>query len=237
MNENVSLKGVEFFKVDHPWIHMNTPVAVYSLKNCRKINNCIVNILDNIEDYYLNNKPNSIQQGKDGQTNTKSILTKNFSNFNVFDHTEYEEIILFKQFVANSYEHFLKNFVPESFFNFEKEKNKIEISCWGNKLRRYDYLDRHVHIGELQDCMPSGNYYVKSPGHRTFTRYYHPLEIFSQQSMNIINEEGDLTLFPVFVYHGTSSNRSYEQCRYTLGMDTIFNKGTVNNLSLVKLFS
>ena len=216
--------NIDILETNSPFVSYKIPIVSYLLKEYNNINNTLITIIDNIEKFYINTKYNTINDG-DGKTNTKSILTHNYKNFNIFDHTEYESINILKNFVSNSYEHYITNFIPESSFNLDvyknnnKYKNSIGINCWGNKLGRYDYLDKHTHRYSLDNLLPAGNYFVKSPGHETYTKYYHPLTIFKNQSHILPNTEGALTLFPNFIYHMTSPNRSSNSYRYTLGMD------------------
>lgn len=201
-----------FMQASNPFCGYNIPVVTYKYADHQNLNADLVSIIDDLENFYVTTKGDSIKND-DGNTQTKSILTHNYNNFNIFDRTEYETISKFKAFVADCYRHYI-----EKYTKFECKN--IVLSAWGNKLGRHDFLNKHCHVYEINNLLEiSANYFVKSPGHKTFTRYYSPLSIIKDYYLYRENNEGDFTIFPSFVEHDTSANRSFDKYRYTLGMD------------------
>jgi len=201
------------------------PLVSYEYEEPEKLNKDLVFIVDEIEEFYLNVKADSIKNDSDGGTNTKSILTHNYWKFNILDRTEYNSIKKFKKFIGDSYQHYIKTYTP---FKFEDVSKDIYAQCWGNKLGKFDYLDKHTHTSTVFTphlySMPmeiSANYFIKSPGHDTYTRFYSPVILNKQDYVPIKNKEGHLTIFPSFVEHDTTPNRDPDNYRYTLGMDAI----------------
>ena len=200
------------------------PVVSYVYEDPDELNKELVSIVDEIEDFYLNTKAESINNA-DGGTNTTSILTHNFWKFNILDRTEYSNIKKFKKFIGDSYQHYIEKYTP---LKFEDTSKDIYVQCWGNKLGKFDYLDKHTHSSTLFNQhlyhVPmelSANYFIKSPGHDTYTRFYSPVILNKQDYLPVKNKEGHLTIFPSFVEHDTTANRSPNNYRYTLGMDAI----------------
>ena len=204
---------------NNPFCGYNIPIVSYEYDQYNKLNNDLVTILDDLEEFYLNTKSNN--KKTDGSTNTKNVLTNNFYNFNIFDRTEYDTVKDFKYFVADVYKHYVEKYTP---FDFSLLKDTY-IQCWGNKLEKFDFLDRHVHTNSFNlvqnNLELSANYFVQSPGHDTYTRNYSPVTLNKDTYTPIKNKEGHLTIFPSFVEHNTTANRSSDKYRYTLGMDVI----------------
>lgn len=201
-----------FMQAGNPFCGYNIPVVTYQYADHEKLNDDLVEIIDNLEHFYVSTKTDSIKNN-DGNTQTKSILTHNYNNFNIFDRTEYETICKFKEFVAECFSHYIQKYT-------QFECKNVVLSAWGNKLGKYDFLNKHCHVYEINNLLEiSANYFVRSPDHKTFTRYYSPISIIKEHYLYRENIEGDLTIFPSFVEHDTSANRSFLNYRYTLGMD------------------
>ena len=192
------------------------PIISYPYDKHLQLNKDLVEIIDELDEFYKTTKADT-SKNRDGGTKTKSILTHNFSKFNIFDRTEYESVRKFKQFVGDSYKHYIETYTKLDFFSIFPN---IHIQCWGNKIGKFDYLNRHAHVGWFSDELElSSNYFVKSPGHETHTRYYSPMTLNKDEYTYTKNVEGHLTIFPSFVEHDTTANRSANNSRYTLGMD------------------
>lgn len=202
-------------KDGNPFSGYYIPIVSYEYEDCEQLNKDLIEILDEIEDFYKTTKPSTLVESSDGQTKTNSILTHNFKNFNIFDRTEYESILNFKNFVTDAYKHYIETHTK---FEFKD----LSIQCWGNKVGKFDYLSKHAHVDSLSDEIElSSNYFVKSPGHDTYTRYYSPMTINDYNYMFFKNVEGHLSIFPSFIQHDTTANRSSDNYRYTLGMDVM----------------
>ena len=211
MSEKYLTDLVEFKGVS-PFLNFSIPIAIFTLPSFESVNKKLVSVIDTVEEFYLKNKNETISSNSDGFTNTQSILTHNYMNFNILDHTEYEEVLEFKTFISSCYKFYFSNFLNHSI-------NDLYLQCWGNKVRRYDYLNKHAHFYDINTVIPTGNYFVKSSGHNTCTRYYSPISIYKNIAHNILNKEGQLTLFPPYIEHSTTSNRAQSNIRYTIGMD------------------
>lgn len=192
------------------------PLVSYLYEGQEQLNKDLVEILDELEDFYKSTKSDvNSSTNKDGNTHTKSILTHNFRNFNILDRVEYESVANFKNFVFDSYRHYIKTYMKTDF-------ESLVVQCWGNKVGKFDYLSKHAHVDRISNNIEiSGNYFIKSPGHDTYTRYYSPLTINQEEYAYIKNEEGTLSIFPSFVQHDTTANRSSSNYRYTLGIDVL----------------
>ena len=225
MSENY-LSNVIGLKAESKFLNYSIPVAFFDIPKKDKINNKLITIVDTIEDFYLKNKIETYQNN-DGGTGTQSILTHNYLNYNILDHTEYDEIMEFKEFISNCYSYYYENFIQET-------PKSCYIQCWGNKVRRYDYLNKHHHNSDIKCLNPSANYFLKSPGHQTYTNYYHPLSISNSTPICIPNKEGQLTIFLSYIQHSTSPNRDPSDVRYTLGIDS-FTDGDDPTGCLVKI--
>ena len=190
----------------------NIPVVTYTVEDPEKLNSDLVEIIDELEHFYHTTKSKTLDNN-DGNTQTKSILTHNYNNFNIFDRTEYKTIRDFRDFVAEAYTHYLKTYT-------QFECKDVVLSAWGNKIGKFDFLNRHCHVSHLNNLLEiSANYFIKAPNHKTYTRYYSPLTILKDHYLYRPNVEGHLTIFPSFVEHDTTANRHSEEYRYTLGMD------------------
>lgn len=197
------------------FVSYDIPVVMYENENKTKLNKDLIEIINEIEKFYLETKADTVKQG-DGNTKTKSILTHNFNNFNILDRTEYKSIIDFKHFVSEA----VKDYVKE-YTNFSTEN--IYCSMWGNKLGQYDYLNKHTHVLAVGHGLEfSANYFIKGVGHDTYTKYFSPLSLEKEMYLFQKNIEGQLTIFPSFVAHETTPNRTADKFRYSLGMDILY---------------
>jgi len=201
-----------FFERGNPFCGFRVPIVTYTYDDHEKLNLDLIEIIDELDAFYREVKKDTASND-DGSTLTKSILTHNFNNFNIFDRTEYDNIVKFKDFVSKCYKHYIETYTQFSL-------DDLWIQCWANKVGKFDYLSKHSHMGYLSlECCLSSNYFVKAPGHETYTRYYSPLTINKNEYVYTPNVEGSLTIFPSFIEHDTSSNRNSNLYRYTLGMD------------------
>lgn len=198
------------FKQESCFVKLNIPIVQYYYDD-NSLKDYLVSKIDYIENYYKNS---SKKFHGDGDTNTKSILTQNFSNFNMFD-DDSEIILKFKKFVKKSFLHYM-----DSVLNYS-EPNEYYFQCWGNKNGYLDYLDKHIHNNDFSPWALSGNFFIRSCGVETYTLYYNPLneKITLNDFIAKENIENTLTIFPCFVPHSTTSNRSMDSYRYSLGID------------------
>lgn len=211
------------------FVSYDIPVVMYEYENKDKLNSDLLEIIDELEKFYVETKADTSKKG-DGNTKTKSILTHNFNNFNILDRVEYDSILEFKDFISSA----IKDYIQE-YTNFPFEN--VWCSMWANKLGQYDYLNKHTHVMNVGHGLEfSANYFVKGVGHDTYTKYYSPLSLEKEMYMFQKNVEGQLTVFPSFVAHDTTPNRTSDKYRYSLGMDIC--NADENNLahkSLVEL--
>jgi len=199
------------------FINISVPIVSYSFAHADKFKNELVDIVDDIESFYLRNKPESFAE-QDGETNTQSLNTHNFRNYNIFDFNEYESINCLQQFVSECIIHY-----KEQIFNFKSQPTYIQ--CWSNKVERLDYLSYHYHNNLSNISSLSANYFLKCSGIETFTEYKAPSNVFDDcKIIYIDNVEGDLTIFPSFIKHKTSPVRDRFGVRYSLGMDILENQ-------------
>ena len=201
-----------FFERGNLFCGFRIPIITYTYDKHEQLNKDLIDIIDELDAFYRETKSHTLSKG-DGDTLTKSILTHNYDNFNILDRTEYSSVVEFKSFIAYCYKHYIDTYTEWGLDN-------LWVQCWGNKVGKFDYLSKHCHFGDLTpDCCLSANYFVKAPGHDTYTRYYSPLVMSQGDYVYTQNKEGSLTIFPSFVEHDTTANRSSELYRYTIGMD------------------
>lgn len=214
-------------EVQTPHVSWSIPLVSYSFDEAEQLNKDLVSILDELEVFYKTTKAG--EKTPDGGTSTDSVLTSKFRQYNILDRTEYESIAKFKKFAAEAFRHYIENFTPY-------EAKDIWVQCWGNKIGKYDFLSKHTHSHTLDGIVIAAHYSIKTPGHKTYTRYHHPVDKGSHP-IPLENKPGTLNLFPSFVPHETSPNRSATEFRYTLGIDVFHNPNdvTLGHTCLVKL--
>jgi hypothetical protein len=201
---------VRVYNSDTPFVKWQIPVVTYEYEKQEELAKDLIYILDDLERFYRKNKAS--EATNDGGTSTESLLTSKYHLYNILDRTEYDSISEFKFFVTECFKSYLTEFTPfgTEGFNFQ---------CWGNKIGKYDYLSKHQHTPDLNSTSLSGNYSIKSPGHTTYTHYYSFIEGLETSLFSIENKPGMLTIFPAFIPHSTTPNRSDKEFRYTLGID------------------
>jgi hypothetical protein len=121
----------------------------------------------------------------------------------------------------------LKIFIYDSYINYMKEINvepakKVYTQCWvnilknnGRRITPHHHADAHGKAS-YEYSYVSGNISINTEN--TSTYFQHPL--FKEISSEIINKNGELIMFPSFVVHWTSENKSINP-RITISFDLI----------------
>ena len=117
----------------------------------------------------------------------------------------------------NNFKNFLKQ-IMENEFGWEYISNKQRIvAMWAIINKKNSYNVRHNH----QNCYLSGSYYVKKPENSGDITFFDPKEAktyrfpeiekitnYSRDSITIKPNEGDLLIFPSYLYHQVGKNLS-----------------------------
>ena len=120
----------------------------------------------------------------------------------------------------NSFKDFLKHII-ENEFGWEYVPNKQRIvAMWAIINKKESYNVKHNH----QNCYLSAAYYIKKPENSGDITFHDPKEVktyrfpevekhtnYSAQSITIKPEEGDLLIFPSYLFHEVGINLSNEE--------------------------
>ena len=119
----------------------------------------------------------------------------------------------------NKFKDFLKNIIINEFgWEYLPNKQRI-VAMWAiiNKKNSFNIMHNH------QNCYLSGSYYVKKPEKSGDISFFDPVEpktyrypekekgtFHSNQVVTLKPEEGDLLVFPSYLYHSVQPNLSDE---------------------------
>jgi len=120
----------------------------------------------------------------------------------------------------NNFKNFLKQ-IMENEFGWEYIPNKQRIvAMWAIINKKESYNVKHNH----QNCYLSSAYYIKKPKNSGDITFYDPKEAktyrfpeiekhtpYSAETVTIEAEEGDLLIFPSYLYHSVGENLSDEE--------------------------
>ena len=177
------------------------PVFHYKLENYKNINKALLNYILDL-------------QKKDKKGNNRSNRGGWHSpNFDLVNPGPPINFI-------NSFKDFLKHLI-EGEFGWEYVPNKQRIvAMWAIINKKNSYNVRHNH----QNCYLSSAYYIKKPENSGDITFHDPKESktyrfpevekhtnYSAESVTIKPEEGDLLIFPSYLYHDVGVNLSDEE--------------------------
>ena len=119
----------------------------------------------------------------------------------------------------NSFKDFLKHIIEDEIgWEYVPNKQRV-VAMWAiiNKKNSYNVMHNH------QNCYLSSAYYVKKPQNSGDITFFDPTEAktyrfpekerntnYSTQTVTIKPEEGDLLIFPSYLYHAVEVNLSNE---------------------------
>ena len=119
----------------------------------------------------------------------------------------------------NSFKDFLKHIIEDEIgWEYVPNKQRV-VAMWAiiNKKNSYNVMHNH------QNCYLSSAYYVKKPQNSGDITFFDPTEAktyrfpekerntnYSTQTVTIKPEEGDLLIFPSYLYHAVEINSSNE---------------------------
>ena len=177
------------------------PIFHYKLENYKQINKELLNYIFELQ---KKDKKGNIRSNRGGWHSPNFDLVNPGPPINFI----------------NNFKNFLKQ-IMENEFGWEYIPNKQRIvAMWAiiNKKNSYNVLHNH------QNCYLSSAYYIKKPknsGHLTFfdpkeAKTYRFPEVekhtpYSAESVTIEAEEGDLLIFPSYLYHDVGVNLSDEE--------------------------
>ena len=120
----------------------------------------------------------------------------------------------------NSFKDFLKHIIEDEIgWEYIPNKQRV-VAMWAIINKKNSYNVKHNH----QNCYLSSAYYIKKPENSGDITFYDPKESktyrfpevekhtnYSAQSITIKPEEGDLLIFPSYLYHDVGVNLSDEE--------------------------
>jgi len=177
------------------------PVFHYKLENYKNINKELLNYILDL-------------QKKDKKGNNRSNIGGWHSpNFDLVNPGPPINFI-------NSFKDFLKHIIEDQFgWEYVPNKQRV-VAMWSIINKKNSYNVRHNH----QNCYLSAAYYIKKPENSGDINFYDPKESktyrfpevekhtsYSAQSITIKPEEGDLLIFPSYLYHEVGVNLSNEE--------------------------
>ena len=123
----------------------------------------------------------------------------------------------------------LKSNIAKWVFTYNEEcgnktSDELWIQCWYNVLRFGQKIKPHLHSTE-PDCYLSGHFNVQV--NNTSTIYMSPInQLDKPEVIDIENKNGDMTLFPSYIFHYTTSHYSFKP-RITIGFDLFLTRPNV----------
>jgi uncharacterized protein (TIGR02466 family) len=177
------------------------PIFHYKLENYKKINKELLNYILEL-------------QKKDKKGNNRS--NKGGWHSPNFDLVNPGPPINF----INNFKDFLKHIIVDEFgWEYVPNKQRI-VAMWAIINKKNSYNVSHNH----QNCYLSSAYYIKKPENSGNITFHDPKEAktyrfpevkkhtnYSTQSITIKPEEGDLLIFPSYLYHDVGTNLSDEE--------------------------
>ena len=120
----------------------------------------------------------------------------------------------------NSFKDFLKHIIEDEIgWEYVPNKQRV-VAMWAIINKKNSYNVKHNH----QNCYLSSAYYIKKPKNSGDITFYDPKESktyrfpevekhtnYSAESVTIKPEEGDLLIFPSYLYHDVGVNLSDEE--------------------------
>ena len=120
----------------------------------------------------------------------------------------------------NSFKGFLKHIIEDEIgWEYIPNKQRV-VAMWAIINKKNSYNVKHNH----QNCYLSSAYYIKKPENSGDITFYDPKESktyrfpevekhtnYSAESVTIKPEEGDLLIFPSYLYHDVGVNLSDEE--------------------------
>ena len=120
----------------------------------------------------------------------------------------------------NSFKDFLKHIIEDEFgWEYVLNKQRV-VAMWAIINKKNSYNVKHNH----QNCYLSSAYYIKKPENSGDITFHDPKEAktyrfpevekhtsYSAESITIKPKEGDLLIFPSYLYHNVGINLSDEE--------------------------
>ena len=177
------------------------PIFHYKLENYKQINKELLNYILEL-------------QKKDKKGNNRSNRGGWHSpNFDIVNPGPPIDFI-------NSFKVFLKNIIEDEIgWEYVPNKQRI-VAMWAIINKKNSYNVKHNH----QNCYLSSAYYIKKPENSGDITFYDPKEVktyrfpeverntsYSAESITVKPKEGDLLIFPSYLYHDVGVNLSDEE--------------------------
>ena len=120
----------------------------------------------------------------------------------------------------NKFKDFLKNIIINEFgWEYLPNKQRI-VAMWAIINKKNSYNIKHNH----QNCYLSASYYIKKPKNSGDISFFDPKEAktyrfpevkkktdYTAEKITIMPEEGDLLIFPSYLYHDVGVNMTNEE--------------------------
>ena len=174
------------------------PIFRYKLENYKQINKELLNYIFELQ---KKDKKGNIRSNRGGWHSPNFDLVNPGPPINFI----------------NSFKNFLKQIMKDEFgWEYVPNKQRI-VAMWAiiNKKNSYNVLHNH------QNCYLSSAYYIKKPKNSGHITFYDPKEVktyrfpeiekhtpYSAETVTIEAEEGDLLIFPSYLYHSVGENLS-----------------------------
>ena len=178
----------------------SVPIFHYKVENYKEINEELINYIFKLK-----------KKDKIGN-NRSNIGGWHSPNFELLEEERPIHFII-------KFKDFLKNIIVNEFgWEYLPNKQRI-VAMWAiiNKKNSFNIMHNH------QNCYLSGSYYVKKPEKSGDISFFDPVEpktyrypekekgtFHSNQVVTLKPEEGDLLVFPSYLYHSVQPNLSDE---------------------------
>lgn len=174
----------------------------------------IVEYLSSKENYILDTFP---YLGDFGTKLTNDQVSTRSGGYNIFHmNEECPELDNLLSFIKESYYDYIDNIMPNK--TFENTMINPAINCWLNVLRKTESIGMHKHSNDYGDLWSfiSGTFVLSASDTSTIYKY-------GEETYEIENINGQLTIFPPFYYHWTTLHNE-DSPRLTLGSDVFFKR-------------
>lgn len=183
------------------------PVPSYQYNEIDKLQEFLIPYLDELEQKVNKN----LNEHSDGNTGVLGLTSAHryYNIINIQDKSIYD----------------FKQWLKECFIDYQKmclgiePSDNIKMTCWGNKLQQFENIKLHCHSSVMNPNMYTAHFDLYIPKNKTATIYYDLF--FDDMFLEKPNKDGELTILPCNLKHKSTPNGN-EECRYTLGMDIVF---------------
>lgn len=200
----------------HKMVNIKIPICRYSYNAQKELENDLIEIIDDLEKFFIErNFQNPTSRFYISEVSSATgILSTCHRMYNILDNSHIPSIKKFRRFLHDCVEDY-------NSLAYEHSSEDLFIKCWANKNAPNDRTTVHNHIDRLKIPGIAGHYNFHTQENNTATRYMLPIDRdfkeWTEEILSLENEDGALVLFPRFLFHDTTNNRSQYLNRYSLG--------------------